>query len=144
METLPERFWNKVNKTETCWLWTASRTKKYGQYNHNRKPQLAHRVSYAAAYGPVPEGLVVDHKCHTELCVRPDHLRAVKQKVNVENRKGAQSNSKSGVRGVSWSKVMNKWTATVGHNYKVFVVGYFDTIEEAEKEVIKARHELHS
>ena len=38
---------------------------------------LAHRVSFEIANGPIPEGLVLDHKCRTKCCVNPTHLRAV-------------------------------------------------------------------
>jgi hypothetical protein len=70
------RFWAKVNKTPTCWLWTASTRKgrgKYGQINLNGM-QRAHRVSWQLAYGPIPNGLHVLHKCDVPACVRPGHL----------------------------------------------------------------------
>jgi hypothetical protein len=74
---LPERFWSKVNKTETCWLWTASTRNGYGVLgwtNKNGTGSYAHRLSYQAAYGPVPDGLCVLHHCDVRRCVRPDHL----------------------------------------------------------------------
>lgn len=77
-------FWNKVLKTETCWLWTKPVTDKgYGVYFHGKKRTLAHRFSYEMANGPIPKGLVLDHLCRNTLCVNPDHLEAVTQKENV-------------------------------------------------------------
>lgn len=40
-----------------------------------RRHLKAHRVSWEWAYGPIPDGLTVDHLCMNTLCVRPDHLR---------------------------------------------------------------------
>jgi hypothetical protein len=44
--------------------------------------KLAHRVSYEAAYGPIPAGLHIDHLCRVRKCVRPEHLEAVTQGEN--------------------------------------------------------------
>lgn len=71
------RFWAKVNKTEGCWLWTSSVCGKYPYGTfwiigvNNAK---AHRVSWTAAYGRIPDGMNVLHRCDVGLCVRPDHL----------------------------------------------------------------------
>jgi HNH endonuclease len=39
--------------------------------------ELAHRVVYAAAHGPIPPGLHCDHLCRQRSCVNQDHLEAV-------------------------------------------------------------------
>lgn len=63
-------------------------------------------------------------------------------KQNLENRKGAQSNSASGVRGVYWHKGQRKWCAKVKHNQRNIHIGSFDTIAEAETAVVEARQRL--
>jgi hypothetical protein len=75
-----KRFWDKVDKTETCWLWTAWKNNNgYGALMV-RHPgggflnNLAHRISWELEYGPIPKGLCVLHTCDTPSCVRPDHL----------------------------------------------------------------------
>jgi len=76
--TLEQRFWDKVNKTATCWLWTGSVTKSggYGQLarNHKQGPIRANRLSYELAYGTFNKELCVLHKCDTPACVNPEHL----------------------------------------------------------------------
>lgn len=77
------RFWKKVNKTEGCWIWTASTTGGYGQFWTGTHTVRAHRWSFEQAHGPIPEGLVLDHLCRNRACVRPEHLRACSQRQNV-------------------------------------------------------------
>jgi hypothetical protein len=70
-----ERFEAHVQRTASCWLWTAStRSAGYGQFWDGERIRLAHRFAYEQAYGPVPDGLRVLHECDNPLCVRPDHL----------------------------------------------------------------------
>jgi hypothetical protein len=73
------RFWEKVNKTETCWIWKASkRHKGYGAFvwcNNGEVVQgRAHRFSWEIHNGEIPRGFCVLHKCDTPACVNPDHL----------------------------------------------------------------------
>lgn len=58
-----------------CWIWTGQLRKGYGRYGG----RPAHRISYEAFVGPIPEGLVIDHLCRNRACVRPhpDHLEPV-------------------------------------------------------------------
>ena len=72
------RFWDKVRKTEGCWLWTGWRNQQgYGQIGSGGRDSLGlgvHRVSWEIHYGPIPDGLFVLHHCDNPPCVRPDHL----------------------------------------------------------------------
>lgn len=73
-EALPQRFWDKVRFTDSCWLWTAYiGATGYGKFRMGRT-QLAHRVAYAALIGPIPAGLTLDHLCRVKSCVNPAHL----------------------------------------------------------------------
>jgi hypothetical protein len=136
-------FWDQVDKSGDCWIWQGGlMSKGYGHFSHEGEKELAHRQAYILEHGGVPSGRVVDHTCHNILCVRPAHLRAAANKQNLENRAGAQVNSRSGVRGVYWDEFNSKWRAKVQHNGKVYHAGRFDTIEEATQAAIAKRIEL--
>ena len=80
------RFWAKVRKTETCWLWTGGLTQnKYGRFNvDGRKHRvLAHRYTYELLVGPVPNGTELDHLCRVRQCVNPGHLEPVTHRENI-------------------------------------------------------------
>lgn len=78
------RFWEKVNKTDGCWLWTGSKDSAgYGHFRiDSQRLRKAHRISYELLVGPIPEGLQLDHLCRVRECVRPDHLEPVTNYTN--------------------------------------------------------------
>lgn len=83
--TSPEiRFWKKVRKTATCWLWTGSDNGNgYGTFSWaSGDVRKAHRVSYEFLKGKIPDGLTLDHICRNRRCVNPDHLDPVSHREN--------------------------------------------------------------
>jgi hypothetical protein len=94
-----ERFFAKVEKTDTCWLWTGAKNQDgYGRFRLDGRKVQAHRFAYELLVDPIPEGLELDHTCRVRHCVRPDHLEPVTHRENI-------------VRGVG----VGKWNARKTH-----------------------------
>jgi HNH endonuclease len=81
-----------------CWLWLRGviSTSGYGSTTVDGKRVPAHRAIYERHRGPIPEGMTLDHVCHTNdlkcpggisclhrRCVNPDHLEPVPFRTNV-------------------------------------------------------------
>lgn len=75
---LLDAFWSKVDvgsTDEDCWLWVAAKySNGYGHFSVARQGVLAHRFSYETYRGPIPNSLLVLHKCDCRCCVNPSHL----------------------------------------------------------------------
>ena len=83
------RFWNKVSKTDECWLWKGRKNGHgYGiadlpwRCGKPQPRQRAHRVAWTISNGNLPDdtrwgssrGTLVLHRCDNPACVRPSHL----------------------------------------------------------------------
>lgn len=93
----PDYFHKNVRKLPNgCWEWTGSvRASGYGRMRVDRKTVTAHRYAYTLLVGQIPDGLQLDHLCHSKdlscpggkcdhrRCVNPDHLEPVLPVENV-------------------------------------------------------------
>ena len=81
------RFWAKVRKTETCWLWNGAISDGYGRFHVKYKDgrpitARAHRFAYELLVHPVSARKELDHICRNRRCVNPSHLREVTSREN--------------------------------------------------------------
>lgn len=84
--TQTQRFWEKVQKTETCWTWTGARNHLgYGQIwvSDEKRVVMAHIFSVWMSGRLIPDGWDVDHLCRNPPCVNPDHLEPVPHAENM-------------------------------------------------------------
>lgn len=72
-----------------CWVWSLTLTRRgYGKFHCDGRWVQAHRGIYEAVYGPIPEGLTVDHVCFNTACINPAHLQLL---TLLENQRRQQS-----------------------------------------------------
>lgn len=80
LEQYSEWFFQRVEKTESCWIWKGYTNKKgYGMCTALAGGGSAMNVARAAwiiHHGSAPKGKEIRKSCRNLLCVNPDHLFA--------------------------------------------------------------------
>ncbi len=76
-------------QSDGCWFWTGTISNAgYGTMKVFGGYALAHRLSYELFVGPIPDGLVIDHKCDNRPCVNFKHLKPATYQENILRGKG--------------------------------------------------------
>jgi len=115
---------------------------EYGRLWFNKIHRGAHVFAYEVRFGPVPDGLLVDHRCRNTLCVNPEHLRLATGGQNNQNRARTSKKAVSGIRGVHKYKKPGVWFVRVIHEGHQHWGGLFTDLAEAEAKAIAMRNEL--
>lgn len=114
----------------------------YKRIQFNGQKYGIHRFAWRMVTGEDPGEFEIDHKDTNRSNNRFDNLRLATDNHNQMNQKKPKSN-KSGAKGVCWHKGKQAWIAHVGLNKKLIHLGYFRTVEDAEKVVREYREKLH-
>lgn len=81
------RFWASVARSDNCWLWTRHRLPAgYGLVRRGGVRMYAHRVAWSIVNGPIPDGMLVCHRCDNPPCCNPDHLFLGSHLANMQDR----------------------------------------------------------
>lgn len=134
-------FWSKVEKTDSCWNWTAGKDQAgYGLFTYEGRLWKAHRVAWELYGRGFVNGSFLDHICHNRECVNPEHLREATPKQNAENRRVESENTPSGIRGVY--RQGPSYVGRVSHDGQLYRTRPFRNKEEAAEALIALRNEL--
>jgi len=119
----------RTRRVGDCLVWTGVVNRYgYGVLWHEGKKWAAHRLAYTAEHGPIPDGLQLDHLCHTassdcpggttckhRACVNPAHLEPVSNAVNSRRSKKAQQTEC--LRGHEYTPANTGRTSTSGTRF---------------------------
>lgn len=126
-----DRGWKRWNTIFSNKIAFSSINKGYLVGTIFDKQYLAHRIIWLMIYGKYPKGKT-DHKNR----VRSDNrLKNLKDVTSIQNGQNAnlRCDNTSGIVGVSWKKLENKWQVLIGVNNKYIYLGCFDDFDEACK-----------
>lgn len=107
-------------------------------------PYLAHRVIWCMFNDNIDTHLVIDHINGVRDDNRIDNLRVVENVLNMQNRRNAQINSKTGLIGSCIHKGTGRYEAQISYHGSKIYIGLFDTPEEAHQAYLKKKRELHT
>ncbi len=102
----------------------------------------AHRLAWLYVYGKWPEKLI-DHINGYPTDNRIENLREATVREYLYNQRRSNKNNKTGVLGVQWRPMKNKFRARITVSGKEISLGHFDSIEDAEKAYLEAKAKLH-
>jgi len=69
-----ERFWNKVEKTDSCWLWKGAKLQAgYGVARLGERSGVAQRIAWELEIGSDPGLFFLQNECGNRSCVFPKH-----------------------------------------------------------------------
>jgi len=78
-EEREDRFWEKLEVVDDCWIWHGAKTPNgYGRFRTEDGPETAaSRYAYRKYEGEIPPKCLLYHACGEPSCVNPEHMRPV-------------------------------------------------------------------
>lgn len=84
---LPEKFWDKVEKTNSCWFWKGKIDDGYGRFYISGNFYGVHQLSLRVLKNEhLQSDFVVDHMCGKRSCCNPEHLQQITRSQNTLKR----------------------------------------------------------
>ena len=112
------RFYGWTVTEEGCWEWGGYRFPRgYGRVPMSNTTVGAHVIAYEVWVGPIPDGLIIRHKCDNPPCINPEHLEPGTHQDNSDDKiKRQRQNSVTGeahyaakLTADSVRKIRNEW-----------------------------------
>ena len=141
--TPEEAFAARTERRGECLIWTGAKDGDgYGHFQVNGRFTKVHRYAWECENGPIPDGMVIDHKDHCDhACCEPSHLRLATVAQNSANRAGVHGLRKHNLpRGVCPNGP--NYMARVERLGVSYYLGTYATPEEASAVAVRARHDL--
>ena len=118
-----------------------SKNKGYIRIKVDGKLYGAHRLAWLYVNGTLPDG-DIDHINRVRTDNRISNLRVASDAENAQN-KSKYRNNKSGVAGVYWHKLTEKWAAQIRVNGVSIHLGCYRDIDEAKAARSEAKAKYH-
>jgi hypothetical protein len=132
-DSILERFWAKIEKTNSCWIWKgATSPSGHGRFKINGLMYGPHRISYEIHKGPIPKGMYICHRCpngDNASCCNPDHLYVgtasdnAQDEVRKETTRHFKCSNPTKYKGVRFDKSRQGWISYVYLNKKLIDIG---------------------
>lgn len=123
-------------------IWTGAADEYgYGMMRVHGRHVPAHRYAWEREFGPIPDGMEVDHACRTPACVNVEHLRLATHAENMQYRPTMGVGSSSGYRNVfrqGSGFIVRIWANGESHYF-----GTHPTAEAASVVATRERARLH-
>jgi hypothetical protein len=128
-------LFNKVKRSSNAMpntkAGTLPKNSDYRRVSISNKIYLEHRIIWIYFNGPIPTELFIDHINQNKVDNNIENLRLCTRSENQYNR-GKYKNNKSGYKGVSFNKALNKYSAQMRIKDVKKHIGYFETAELAK------------
>lgn len=122
-----------------CLIWTGAMNRGYGRIKVDGRDVKAHRYAWERVNGPIPDGMVIDHKCWNTACVNVGHLRVATPSENTRYQQPV-SNA-TGVKNVTYSH--GKYYVNVVKDKRRYYGGGYADLDEAARVAEALRVKLH-
>lgn len=83
---MPDQTCEPYRGLSRCWEWNGtSNPSGYAAIPVKTIWYTGHRVSYFLHHGPIPDGMVVRHRCDNKICTNPEHLEIGTMSDNIKD-----------------------------------------------------------